>query len=62
MSDLTHLWSKCQPAVLEHMVEFFRSQVRVHHPRGAYTDATGAWATNDVVWKVCSAGVNQCGP
>ena len=31
---ILHLWSKCQPALKDQVVEFLRIQVRVHHPRG----------------------------
>jgi len=49
---LLHLWSKCQPAVKDQLIDFLRMEVRVHHPRGTHTDEEGAWATNDALWKV----------
>ena len=49
---ILHLWSKCQPALKDQVVEFLRIQIRVHHPRGTHTDEEGAWATNDDLWKV----------
>ena len=49
---MLHLWSKCQPAVRDQIIEFLRIQLCIHHPRGTHTDEEGAWATNDALWKV----------
>ncbi|XP_061072259.1 serine-protein kinase ATM isoform X8 [Conger conger] len=47
------VWTQARPspALKEEVVEFFRLQMRLHHPKGAQTEATGAHAEDWRKWQ-----------
>lgn len=48
---LLHIWKNQSLSTKETLVEFLHLQMRVHHPKGALTEAEGAMATNQEQWK-----------
>ncbi|XP_035241866.1 serine-protein kinase ATM [Anguilla anguilla] len=53
LPSLLCVWAQTRPspALKEEIVQFFHLQVRVHHPKGAKTQATGAHAEDWAKWQ-----------
>ncbi len=37
----------------DELIEFFRLQMKCHHPQGVMTEDTGVYAVDMDLWKVC---------
>ncbi|KAL4647243.1 serine-protein kinase ATM isoform X2 [Arapaima gigas] len=53
LPSVLYIWAQMRPSPMlkEEIVEFFSLQLRVHHPKGAKTEDTGAHAENWTKWK-----------
>ncbi|KAL2096545.1 hypothetical protein ACEWY4_008693 [Coilia grayii] len=61
LPGLLHTWTHMRPSTLlkDQLVELFSLQLRIHHPRGAKTQETGAMAEDWSLWQSLLFGLYE---